>query len=111
DNTDLVVISNPKSDFQGYNTSIGADVKTEINKLDDFVNTFKSLAVIVGDSTPASMPNLTELLWEEYGLGFEANHKIQDVNNCVLTGSSNGYDGYSVIGDYIQGKNSLENAI
>ncbi len=111
ENTDLVVISNPKSDFQGYNTNIAADVKTEINKLDDFVNTFKSLAVIVGDSTPANMPNLTELLWEEYGLGFEANHKIQDVNNCVLTGSSNGYDGYSVIGDYIEGKNSLENAI
>lgn len=111
ENTDLVVISNPISDFQGYTKDLAADTKTEINKLFDFVNTYKSLAVIVGDSTPASMPNLTELLWEEYGLGFEANHKIQDTNNCVLTGSTNGYDGYSVIGEYVTGKNSLENAI
>ncbi len=111
DNTDFVIISNPKSDFQGYTNDISADAKTEINKLDDFVNEFRSLAVIVGDSTPANMPNLTELLWEEYGLGFEANHKIQDKNNCVLDGSSNGYDGYSVIGEYTKGQNSLENAI
>lgn len=111
ENTDLVVISNPKSDFQGYTKDISADSKTEINKIDDFVNSFKSLAVIVGDSTPASMPNLTELLWEEYGLGFEANHKIQDKNNCVLTGSNDGYDGYSIIGKYASGKNSLEHAI
>lgn len=111
ENTKLIVVSNPKSDFQSYSKDISADTKTEINKIDDFVNSFKSLAVIVGDNTPANMPNLTELLWEEYGLGFEANHKIQDMNNCVLTGSSNGYDGYSVIGEYAKGQNSLEHAI
>ena len=111
ENTDLIVISNPKSDFQGYTKDISADAKTEINKLDDFVNEFRSLAVIVGDSSPANMPNLIELMWEEYGLGFEANHKIQDTSNCVLTGSTNGYDGYSVIGEYAKGNNSLENAI
>jgi hypothetical protein len=111
ENTDFVIISNPISDFQGYTKDISADAKTEINKLDDFVNEFRTLAVIVGDKTPASMPNLTELLWEEYGLGFEANHKIQDKNNCVLDGSSGGYDGYSVIGEYVEGQNSLEHAI
>ena len=58
--------------------------RNELNKIDDFINEFRSLAVIVGDSTPASMPNLTELLWEEYGLGFDANHKIQDLNNGKL---------------------------
>ncbi len=111
ENTDLVVISNPKSDFQGFTNNIAPDAKTEINKIDDFVNSFRTLAVFVGESTPGNMPNLTELLWEEYGLGFDANHKIQDSKNCVLTGSTNGYDGYSVIGEYAKGQNSLEYAI
>ena len=111
ENTDLVVVSSPKSDFQGYTQNLDASTKTEINKIDDFVKSFKSLVVIVGDNTPEKMPNLTELMWEEYGLGFEANNKICDFDNCVLDGSSNGYDGLSVIANYAEGKGSLEHSI
>jgi hypothetical protein len=112
ENTDLVVISDPRSDFQGYTKDIDPNAKTEINKIDEFVNSHKSLAVIVGQNTPSNMPNLLELLWEEYGLGFESNHKVQDPNNCILNSSTSKYDGFSVVGEYVQGeKSSLEHAI
>ncbi len=111
ENTDLIVISSPTSDFQKYENDMDPLVKTEINKIDDFVNSFKSLAVIVGESTNDDMKNLRELMWEEYGLDFDANNKLKDEDNCVITSGSTTYDGYSIVGKYAVGQNSLEHAI
>ena len=95
----IVVISNPKNDFTSYDPQ-NPNERTEVNKLTEHVNGYKSLYVVVGAETP-DLPNLNEFLWENYGMKFEAGYKICDVEQCVNAGSTNAFDGYSVIGKYV----------
>ena len=63
--TKVLVINDPTRDF----------TNEEINKLMDYTKDFGSLIVTVDDKTPA-LPNLSDYLEEEWGMGYKANHQL-----------------------------------
>lgn len=68
--TKVLIINDPTQDF----------TNEEIDKIADYTkatNTenFNNLVVMVDDKTPA-LPNLSDYLEEEWGLGYKANHQV-----------------------------------
>jgi len=63
--TKILIVNDPLTDF----------TDTEIEKLMDYTDTYNSLIVLVDDSTP-ELPNLSDYLGEEWGLGYKAYHQI-----------------------------------
>ncbi|HAN20562.1 MAG: hypothetical protein A2Y15_01005 [Clostridiales bacterium GWF2_36_10] len=94
--TRILIISNPKEDFQGYNGA-NAEVITEIDKITTFVEKFNNLIVFV-DSTTKELPNLQEYLLDYWGLGYKPFHKLIDTKHSVAKG---GAEGYSIVGQYV----------
>ncbi len=68
--TKILIVNDPVKDF----------TDTEIEKLMDYTDTFNSLVVLVDDSTP-ELPNLSDYLGEEWGLGYKAYHQITSGTN------------------------------
>src|SRR5699024_2836659 len=81
DETRILVISNPLTDFQGFDPET-PDAVTEIDKLNEYMQSYRSLIVLVNASTPA-LPNLQEYLWEYWGLDYKPFHKIEDSKSCL----------------------------
>ena len=90
--TRILIISNPRYDFLGYDGEESGT--TEIEKVADYVNEFKNLIVLVNSSTP-ELPNLQEYLYEYWGLGYKPYHKINDMVNSLSI------DGFSIRGQYV----------
>ena len=63
--TKVLVINDPTQDF----------TNEEINKLMDYTKDFGSLIVMVDDQTP-TLPNLSDYLEEEWGMGYKVNHQL-----------------------------------
>ncbi len=68
--TKILIVNDPTTDF----------TDSEIEKLMDYTDTFNSLIVLVDDSTP-ELPNLSDYLGEEWGLGYKAYHQITSDTN------------------------------
>ncbi len=64
-NTKVLVVNDPTMDF----------TNDEIAKLMDYADGFNSLIVMVDDQTP-TLPNLSDYLEEEWGMGYKANHQL-----------------------------------
>lgn len=86
----VLIISNPQYDFEGI-SELTAGRKSEIEKIDDFLDGFGNLMVFM---TPQSegLPELEAFLYE-WGITFE---------NAVLRDPSNSIDvnHYAIVGDY-----------
>ena len=108
-------ISSPITDLEGIDPA-NPNGRTEADKISEFVDKYNSLVVIVGKDTPA-LPNLSELLWEEYNMGYEAGEVIADMSNSVAGGDGNTvgedytYDGFSVLGQFSGADNSFASSI
>lgn len=90
----ILVISNPTNDFQGFDGA-NPDVRTEMVKISEYMQSYRSLIVLVNKETPA-LPNLQEYLWEYWGLNYKPQHLISDEKSSLP-----GTDYYSVIAEYV----------
>lgn len=69
--TKILIVNDPLTDFTDL----------EVEKLMDYTDTYNSLIVLVDDSTP-ELPNLSDYLAEEWGMGYKAYHQItSELNN------------------------------
>ncbi len=101
ENTRLIITYDPQTDFYGFG-HMGETGTSEIQKLDDFLDTACSFLLFVDDETPA-MPVLEEYM-EEWGTvisrveneetGETDNYTIRDMNQKLDK------DGYTLIGQY-----------
>ncbi len=93
ENTRLIIVSDPKSDFMGYDPE-NPDAISEMQIIDDVMDNFNvTLIVTVDDDTP-ELPELQSYLEQEYGLGYVPNVSVTD-NDRSIKGS----DGLAVLGD------------
>ena len=99
----ILVISNPQNDFQGFDGE-NPNVRTEMVKINEYMQSYRSLIVLVNKDTPA-LPNLQEYLWEYWGLDYKPQHLISDEKSS-LTGT----DYYSVIAEYVGTSETAPNA-
>ncbi len=98
----VLIINNPKTDFGGKDDEhVG---KTEIDKIDEFLDGLGNLLVFVSPEYAGKLANLEEFL-EEWGVGFTPDVKVSDAENTVST------DGYSVVGQYLTGEENLSSSI
>ena len=94
EDTRFVIINDPIYDFQG----ISADTegkKSEIEKIDDFLDDFGCLAVFTDPETP-ELPELYSFL-KEWGIAF-GEHTLRDYNHSLTT------DGLSLVAEYAKGE-------
>ena len=96
----ILVISNPQNDFQGFDGE-NPNVRTEMVKINEYMQSYRSLIVLVNKDTP----NLQEYLWEYWGLDYKPQHLISDEKSS-LTGT----DYYSVIAEYVGTSETAPNA-
>lgn len=68
--TKILIVNDPLTDFTDL----------EVEKLMDYTDTYNSLIVLVDDSTP-ELPNLSDYLSEEWGMGYKAYHQITSLTN------------------------------
>ncbi len=88
----LIVISAPQYDFEGISENT-AGRKSEIEKIDEFLDNFGNLMVL-RDPEAEALPNLDEFL-EEWGIQFD---------NSILKDPANSLDGgYELVADYAIG--------
>lgn len=98
----LLVINDPQTDFGGLTTEhVG---KSEIEKIDAFLDGRGSMMVFVSPENASKLTNLAEFL-EEWGVKFTPDVMVNDPENAVSV------DGYSVVGQYITGEENLSSAI
>ena len=98
----LLIINDPKYDFAGYeNESAG---KSEIEKIDEFLDGFGSMMVFVSPENVGKLDNLSEFI-EEWGISFNPGVTVCDTQNSVST------DGFSVVGQYNTDENELGSTI
>ena len=98
----LLVINNPKYDFGGIKEEhIG---KSEIEKIDEFLDGRGTMMVFVSPENVGNLPNLSEFLWE-WGVEFNPNVTVNDPGNSVSD------DGYSVVGQYNTREDKLASSI
>lgn len=84
DNTRLIIVSDPQYDFFGYTYDNNAI--SELDILREQMNKYNcSLMVSVDDET-GELPNLSEYLWDEFGIGYVAGKTVTD-NTDSLKGS------------------------
>lgn len=70
--TKILLVSKPLTDFTG----------AEVEKLMDYTHDFNSLIVLVDDATPA-LPNLSDYLQEEWGMGYKPYHQVSDTMHSL----------------------------
>lgn len=63
--TKIMIVNDPTKDFTAE----------EVEKLMDYTDHFNNLIVMVDDQTP-ELPNLSDFLLEEWGLGYKAYHQV-----------------------------------
>ncbi|MBQ1255615.1 MAG: Gldg family protein [Clostridia bacterium] len=63
--TKIVIVNDPTRDFTAE----------EVEKLMDYTDGYNNLIVMVDDQTP-ELPNLSDYLLEEWGLGYKAYHQV-----------------------------------
>ncbi len=68
--TKILIINDPVSDF----------TDSEVEKLMDYTAGYNSLIVLVDDSTP-ELPNLSDYLLEEWGMGYRPYHQLTSSAN------------------------------
>lgn len=96
----LVVISNPKNDFE--RAAAGSGVRTEIERLTSYVNRGGSLYVTL-DPYVNRLPNLESFI-KDFGISFAESEVggvtlrniVRDTRNAITT------DGYTILADYAQ---------
>lgn len=93
DNTRLVIIDNPQTDFNGYEAEKSGKVN-EIAKLDRYLKEYGNLMVLVNNTTKA-LPELSEYLSTEWGIDFHAGEVVEDDANSETV------DGRSIIAKYV----------
>ncbi|MBQ8551290.1 MAG: Gldg family protein [Clostridia bacterium] len=93
----LIVISNPLYDFEGISEAT-AGRKSEIEKIDDFLDGFGNLMVFMDPDT-AELPELEEFL-VEWGIEFD-DSVLKDPSNSIDTNH------YALSGQYSLEENSL----
>ncbi len=106
ENTRLIIVLDPDYDFAGYNAN-SPDALNEIDIIRSKLEEFNvSLLVSVDRDTPA-LPNLSELLEENYGISYVPNSAVLD-NTASIKGS----DGRLILGTLPKSyENSLDEAI
>lgn len=92
----LLIISEPKYDFLGFNSE-DPNAVSEIDKIVDFVNAHNTLYVSLNDSTP-ELPNLSEYL-EEKGISYQSNVQVFDMDNSIV--GTNGLKLLGKIGNFV----------
>ncbi len=97
-----VVVNNPKYDLGGYEDEHNG--RSEIEKLDDFLDGLGALFVFTDPEYVGGLTNLNELLYE-WGIEFVADTKISDLDNSVSV------DGLSVVGQYNTNEDELASSI
>lgn len=101
ENTRLIITYDPQTDFYGYG-NMGETGLSEIQKLDDFLDTACSFMLFVDDKTPP-MPVLEEYM-EEWGtiISRVENTETGDTDNYVVRDMTQKLDkdGYTLIGQY-----------
>lgn len=75
--TKLVIISNPKRDFNGFDAEKSGNVN-EIAKLDKYLKSYGNLLVFIDNETGA-LPELSEYLAEEWGISYKSGQVIEEV--------------------------------
>ncbi len=90
----FVIINDPVYDFQGISADT-AGKRSEIEKIDDFLDDFGCLMVFVDPDT-GKLPVLYSFL-EEWGIKFDG-RVIKDYDSALTT------DGYSIVAQYATGE-------
>ena len=90
ENARVIIISGPKYDFEGI-SEYTAGKKSEIEKIDDFLDSFGSIMVFMEPGTQ-ELPELETFL-SEWGIEFD-DSKLKDTTN------SEGGDTFTVVGNY-----------
>ena len=90
DDARILIIYDPIYDFVG--TADDADARSEIDKIDDFLDRFGNLMVFVNPETP-QLPKLYEFL-EEWGISYRVNTTVKDVASSTTT------DGFTISASY-----------
>lgn len=86
ENTRLIIVSDPKSDFMGYDPA-KPDVMSEMQMIDEVMDGYNvTLIVTVDDDTP-ELPELQAYMEQEYGLGYLPNVSVTD-NDRSIKGSN-----------------------
>lgn len=91
--TKLVIISNPKRDFNGFDAEKSGSIN-EIAKLDKYLKNYGNLLVFVDNETGA-LPELSEYLSEEWGISFRSGLVIEETAEYSAS-----TDGRSLIAQY-----------
>ena len=98
----LLIINDPQYDFGGiYAEHTG---KSEIEKIDDFLDGFGSVMTFVSPERVGNLKNLSEFL-EEWGVVFMPGVTVSDPDNAVSV------DGFSVVGQYNTEESELASAV
>ncbi len=98
----LLIINDPQYDFGGvFEEHVG---KSEIEKIDAFLDGFGSLFAFVSPERVGSLTNLTEFL-EEWGVVFMPGVTVSDPENAVSV------DGFSVVGQYNTTESELASSV
>lgn len=76
--TRILIVNDPQSDF----------TESEVEKLMDYVGDYNSLIVLVDDATPV-LPNLSDYLKEEWGMGYRAYHQVSSIGGSLNNNALN----------------------
>ncbi len=98
----LLLVVDPQYDFGGYYEEHKG--KSEIEKIDEFLDGRGSMMVFVSPETVGGLTNLTEFL-EEWGIKFNPGMMVEDLENSVSV------DGFSVVGQYNTAEDELASSI
>ncbi len=98
ENAALVVISNPKTDFE---YSSNPDYVSEIDRLTDYADRGGNFLLIL-DPMAKSRPRLEQFAKDEFGLGFKTSAEgerlmVKDLNNSI---SIAGFTGFTLVAEY-----------
>lgn len=97
DDTRFLIIHDPAKDFEGIDVSENASdrkSKSEIEKIDDFLDDFGCLMVFIDPEAP-SFPELDSYL-KEWGISFDR-HTVKDYDNSLT------FDGETISARYATG--------
>lgn len=93
DNTRLVIINDPQNDFLGYDFNNPENV-SEMDILRNYMNSYNSSLLMSVDPDTEELPELSTFLWQEYGIGYEAQSTVIDMDRSIK-----GSNGTVLLGD------------
>lgn len=99
----LLIINDPETDFGGaLDDHTG---KSEIEKIDDFLDNYGAMMVFVSPDHVGKLTNLSELL-EEWGIGVEADTTVKEAEDYALS-----VDGFTFKAQYNTSDESLSSSV